>query len=62
LRLASSIQQDTVTAALMLRKLGAYPRQNALALALREIGKPECTLFLLDYIQNSNYESAFMLA
>jgi hypothetical protein len=52
LRLASSIQQGTVTAALMLRKLGAYPRQNALALALREIGKLECTLFLLDYIQN----------
>ena len=52
LRLASSIQQGTVTASLMLRKLGAYPRQNALALALREIGKLERTLFLLDYIQN----------
>jgi TnpA family transposase len=36
----------------MLRKLGAYPRQNALALALREIGKLERTLFLLGYIQN----------
>jgi len=35
-----------------LRKLGAYPRQNALALALREIGKLERTLFLLEYIQN----------
>jgi TnpA family transposase len=37
---------------LMLRKLGAYPRQNALALALREIGKLERTLFLLEFIQN----------
>ena len=52
LRLAASIQQGTVTASLMLRKLGAYPRQNALALALREIGRLERTLFLLKYIQN----------
>ena len=52
LRLATSIKQGTVTASLMLRKLGAYPRQNALALALREIGKLERTLFLLEYIQN----------
>jgi TnpA family transposase len=52
LRLTSSIQQGTVTASLILRKLGAYPRQNALALALRETGKLERTLFLLEYIQN----------
>ena len=37
LRLAASIQQGTVTASLILRKLGSYPRQNSLALALREI-------------------------
>ncbi|MBK1736114.1 Tn3 family transposase, partial [Halorhodospira abdelmalekii] len=36
LRLATSIKQGTVTASLMLRKLGSYPRQNGLALALRE--------------------------
>ena len=29
LRLAASIKQGTVTASLMLRKLGSYPRQNA---------------------------------
>jgi TnpA family transposase len=52
LRLVSSIQQGAVTASLRLRKLGAYPRQNALALALREIGKLERSLFLLEYIQN----------
>lgn len=34
LRLASSIRQGTVTASLMLRKLGGYPRQNGLAIAL----------------------------
>ncbi len=36
LRLAASIKQGTVTASLMLRKLGSYPRQNGLAIALRE--------------------------
>jgi TnpA family transposase len=52
LRLATSIRQGTVTASLILRKLGAYPRQNALAVALRELGKLERTLFLLQYIQD----------
>jgi TnpA family transposase len=33
LRLATSIKQGTVTASLMLRKLGSYPRQNGLAVA-----------------------------
>ncbi len=35
LRLAASIQHGTVTASLMLRQLGSYPRQNGLAVALR---------------------------
>jgi hypothetical protein len=52
LRLAASIQQGTVTASLMLRKLGAYPRRNALPMALRELGKLERTLFLLEYIRD----------
>ncbi len=34
LRLATSIKQGTVTASLMLRKLGSYPRQTVLAVAL----------------------------
>jgi TnpA family transposase len=46
IRLAASIQQGTVTASLILRKLGSYPRQNSLALALREVGKIERTLFV----------------
>ena len=52
LRLAAPIQQGTVTASLILRKLGAYLRQNALAMALRELGKLERTLFLLEYIRD----------
>ena len=52
LRLAASIKQGVVTASLMLRKLGSYPRQNGLAVALREWGRIERTLFALDWMQN----------
>ncbi len=52
LRLATSIKQGTVTASLMLRKLGSYPRQNGLALALRELGRIERTLFILDWLES----------
>ena len=52
LRLATSIQQGTVTASLMLRKLGAYPRQNGLALSLRELGRLERSLFTLQYLKD----------
>lgn len=52
LRMATSIKTGTVTASLMMRKLGAYPRQNGLATALRELGKLERTLFLLDWFQD----------
>lgn len=52
LRLATSIKQGTVTASLMLKKLGSYPRQNGLAVALRELGRIERTLFILDWMQS----------
>jgi TnpA family transposase len=52
MRLAASIKQGTVTASLMLRKLGSYPRQNGLAVALRELGRIERTLFILDWLQS----------
>jgi len=52
LRLAASIKTGTVTASLMMRKLGTYPRQNGLATALRELGRIERTLFLLDWLQD----------
>lgn len=52
LRLAASIKTGTVTASLMLRKLGAYPRQNGLARALRELGRLERTLFVLDWLSD----------
>jgi len=52
LRLVTSIKQGTVTASLMLRKLGSYPRQNGLAVALRELGRIERSLFILDWLQS----------
>jgi Tn3 transposase DDE domain len=36
----------------MLRKLGSYPRQNGLAVALRELGRIERTLFTLEWLQS----------
>ncbi len=50
LRLAASIRAGTVAPSAILRRLAAYPRQNALAKALREIGRVERTLFTLDWI------------
>lgn len=41
-----------MTASLMLRKLGSYPRQNGLAVALRELGRIERTLFILNWLQS----------
>ncbi|MCW9529327.1 Tn3 family transposase [Klebsiella grimontii] len=52
LRLATSIKQGTVTASLMLKKLASYPKQNGLAKALREIGRIERTLFMLDWFRD----------
>ena len=51
LRLATSIRTGTVTASLMLRRLAAYPRQNGLAKALRDLGRLERTLFTLDWLE-----------
>ncbi len=52
LRLAASVRTGTVSASLMLKRLGSYPRQNGLALALREIGRIERTLFTLDWLED----------
>jgi len=53
MRMATSIKQGTATASLMLRKLGSYPRQNSLAIALRELGRIERTLFILEWLQST---------
>lgn len=52
LRLAYSIREGKVSGSLIMDKLGSYARQNALATALREMGRIEKTIFILDYISN----------
>ncbi|MCF8506811.1 MAG: Tn3 family transposase [Caulobacter sp.] len=49
-RVTAALRAGSVTAALLLKKLAAYPKQNGLALALREIGRIERTLATLDWI------------
>lgn len=50
-RLATSIRTGVTSASTMLERLGSYPRANGLALALREVGRVERTLFTLDWIE-----------
>ncbi|MDA8353018.1 MAG: Tn3 family transposase [Firmicutes bacterium] len=52
LRMAHSIQQGTVSAALLMGKLGSYERKNELSKALQEMGRIEKTIFLLDYVSD----------
>ena len=52
LRLAASIKAGTVAPSVLMRRLAAYPKQNALAKTLREIGRLERTLFTLDWISD----------
>jgi TnpA family transposase len=52
LRLACSIRDGRVSGSLMMAKLGSYARQNSLATALREMGRIEKTIFILDYLSN----------
>src|SRR3954468_20568569 len=47
LRLTTSVRAGTVVAPRVPKRLGAYPRQNGLALTLREIGRIERTLHAL---------------
>jgi TnpA family transposase len=52
LRIVASIRTGAVTASVIMRQLAAYPRQNGVAAALRELGRLERTLFTLDWIED----------
>jgi TnpA family transposase len=52
LRLTASIRHGTVTASLIIRKLASYPRQNSLHTALREVGRIERSLFMLEWMKD----------
>jgi TnpA family transposase len=51
LRLAASIREGKVSASLLVSKLAAYPHYSETALALRELGRVERTLFTLEWLQ-----------
>ena len=46
----------------ILRKLAAYPRQNDLAAALREVGRIERTLFIIEWILDAGMQRRAQLA
>lgn len=50
-RMVASTAQGTVTVSLLLRKLAAYPRQNGIALALREMGRIERGIHTLKWLR-----------
>jgi TnpA family transposase len=51
-RLIASLRQGTASASLLVSKLAGHPRQNHLAVALREIGRVEPSLFTLAWLQD----------
>ena len=50
LRVATTMAAGTMRPSQILRKLASYPRQNELAPALREVGRVERSLFMIDWI------------
>src|SRR5271165_7317874 len=52
IRLAASVKAGTVPPSVILKKLGAFPRQNQLDFALSELGRLERTLFMLDWLES----------
>src|SRR5699024_11862816 len=56
LRIAATIAAVTVAPSQILRNLASYPRQNELATALREVGRVERTLFMIDWILDAELQ------
>jgi TnpA family transposase len=54
-RMAGSLKLGWVSASLFISKLQAYPRRNALALALQEYGRLIKTIFILRYLEDEAY-------
>lgn len=50
LRMAATMSNGSVRPSEILRKLASYPRQNDLAAALREVGRIERTLFMIEWV------------
>lgn len=54
MRLSHSIYEGKVSSGIILGKLGSYSRNNRVANALKEIGKIEKTIFILEYASDPN--------
>jgi TnpA family transposase len=55
-RCAATMSAGQVAPSRILRKLAAYPRQNDLAAALREVGRIERTLFIIEWILDTGMQ------
>jgi TnpA family transposase len=55
-RCAATMRAGQVAPSRILRKLAAYPRQNDLAAALREVGRTERTLFIIEWILDAGMQ------
>ena len=62
LRVAVSIKAGTITAATVLRRLGTSSRKNKLYFAFRELGRVVRTIFLLNYIGDSELRRTIQAA
>ena len=56
LRSAATMATGAMPPSQLLRKFAAYPRQHELAVALREIGRVERTLFIVEWLLDANMQ------
>ena len=56
LRSAATMVAGDMPPSQLLRKFAAYPRQHELAVALREIGRVERTLFIIDWLLDADMQ------
>ena len=56
LRIAATMAASTIAPSQILQKLASYTRQNQLALAMREVGRIERTLFMINWLLDAKMQ------
>ncbi len=56
LRAVATIASGSIPPSQLLKKLASYPRQHEPALALREVGRVERTLFIIDWLLDADMQ------
>ncbi len=56
LRAVATMASGLIPPSQLLKKLAAYPRQHELAQALREVGRVERTLFIIDWLLDADMQ------